>query len=108
MTLFRRLDTGFHRCASANEVAVSINIVHAVDRRPVFIDPEGAGRKAGGLARIGPVPVADEVFDGVRGAFFKGLFSLSMRPSAMARVSSRMVSIASQREGIDIGRLNNA
>jgi Putative transposase of IS4/5 family (DUF4096) len=29
-------------------------------------DPEGAGRKAGGLARIGPVPFADEVFDGVR------------------------------------------
>jgi len=49
MTLFRRLDIGLHRRASANEVAVSINIVHAVDRRPVFIDPEGAGRKAGGL-----------------------------------------------------------
>src|ERR1700720_2700182 len=52
--------------ASTNEVSVSINIIHAVDRRPVFIDPEGAGRKAGGLARIGPVPFADEVFDGVR------------------------------------------
>src|SRR5580704_515412 len=67
MTLFHRLDIGFHRRAGANEVAVSINIVHAVDRRPVFIDPEGAGRKAGGLARIGPVPFADEVFDGVWG-----------------------------------------
>src|SRR6202040_501293 len=67
MTLFRRLDIGFHRRAGANEVAVSINIVHAVDRRPVFIDPEGAGWKVGGLARIGPGPLADEVFDGVRG-----------------------------------------
>src|ERR1700724_572687 len=65
--LFRRLDISFHRRAGANEVAVSINIVHAVDRRPVFIDPEGAGWKAGSLARIGPVPFADEVFDGVRG-----------------------------------------
>src|ERR1700720_1679119 len=67
MTLFRSLDIGFHRRAGANEVAVSINIVHTVDRRPVFIDPESAGRKAGGLARIGSVPFADEVFDGVRG-----------------------------------------
>ena len=31
------------------------------------------------------------------GAFFKGLFSLSMRPCAMARASSRTASIASQK-----------
>jgi len=54
--------------------AGSIDIVHAVDRRPVFIDPEGAGRKAGGLARIGPVPFAEEVFDGVRGVLQRIVF----------------------------------
>ena len=87
---------GLDRRADADEMAVAIDVVDAVDRRPVLVDAEGAGGEAGGLARIGPVPFADRSST-VCGAFLSGLLVLSMRPSSIARASSRIASIASQK-----------
>jgi hypothetical protein len=59
--LFGRLDVDFHQRAAADQVAVALDIVDAVDRRPVFVDAEGVGREAGLFAAMGAIPIADEV-----------------------------------------------
>ena len=64
--LLRRLDISFQGRADAEEIAIAVNIVDSVDGRPIFVDPEGAGGKARGLARIGSVPFPDKVFNGMR------------------------------------------
>ncbi|OBY07587.1 hypothetical protein BAE36_08590 [Rhizobium leguminosarum bv. trifolii] len=56
-----RLGVAFHQRAAADQVAVALDIVYAVDRRPVFVDAEGVGREAGLFAAMGAIPIADEV-----------------------------------------------
>jgi len=43
--LFRRLCVTLHRRTGADKVAVTVNIVHAPDRRPVFVAPETGRRE---------------------------------------------------------------
>ena len=95
--LLRRLLVALHRRAGAHEVAVAEGVVDAVDRRPVLVDAEGARRVAGLLARVGPVPVADEVLDGVRARCGAGCSPRPSRPVSIAAASSAMASIAVQK-----------
>jgi hypothetical protein len=47
LLLLSRLGVAFHRRAGADQVAVAIDVVDAVDRRPAFVDAEGVGQEAG-------------------------------------------------------------
>lgn len=46
-------------------MAVSVDIVDAVDGRPVLVDAEGSGRDARRLAGVRPHPGADQILDRV-------------------------------------------
>lgn len=65
-SLLSGLVISVQRWARANKVAVPVDVVDAIDRWPIFIDAEGAWRKAGRFARIRPVPFPDQVLDGMR------------------------------------------
>ena len=43
--LFGSFHVHVHGRAGAYKIAVSVDVVDAIDRRPIFIDPESAGGK---------------------------------------------------------------
>src|SRR5688572_10487519 len=65
--LFSSFHVGVQRRARADEIAVAVDIVDAVDRRPVLVDPAGPGWETGGLAAVGPAPFSDQILDRVGG-----------------------------------------
>src|ERR1051326_2995396 len=48
---------GFHAKAGADEVAISVDVVHASDRRPKFAGARRGRGKRRELARVGAVPL---------------------------------------------------
>ena len=79
----------------ADQVPVAVDVVHAVDRRPVFVDAERTRGETPLFAGVGPVPVGHEVFDRMRRVFQRVVFA-GISPVSIARISSRIASIASQ------------
>src|SRR5215813_2536890 len=51
---------------STYKIPVAVDVVDAVHRGPVLVDPESAGRETRSFARIWPVPFGDQVLDGMR------------------------------------------
>ena len=99
---FSRLCVALQRRASADQVPVAINIVHPLDRRPIFRRraPRPSGNAAAsrlyGCAHSLPATSAS-----VCGAFFSGLSdSVQPAPTATAAISARIAIIASQNRSI--------
>ena len=94
--LLCRLGVGLQRRTGADEVAVAEDIVDAVDRRPVFVDAEGARRVAGLFARIGAVPVADEIFHRMRRILQRIVHPV--HPAIIDRLNAEVVKILAMPE----------
>src|SRR5436190_740710 len=64
---FRRRLVGFHRWTRTDEMAVAVEIIYPVHRRPILVAQQRLHRKTGERARIGPIPgFIDKIGNGVR------------------------------------------
>ena len=61
-------------------MSVTVHIVDAPYRGPVFIDPEATGGKAALLSAVGSVPIADERIDSVRRMFQWVVLRITVAP----------------------------
>ena len=97
--------------AGADQVAITISIVDAVDRRPIFVDPEGARRIASLFAGIGTIPFTDEVFNRVRGVLERIVVRINAALGNVARLfTDRQHGIAKAVQlglGLRLGRLDH-
>src|SRR5919201_2045036 len=66
LTSFRRRLVRFHRWTRTDEMAVAVEIIHPVHRRPILVAQQRLHRKTGERARIVPIPgFIDEIGNGV-------------------------------------------
>ena len=86
--------------AGAEEVAVAVDVVDAVDGRPVLVGAARGGREAALGAGVRAVPdVVGDVVDGVGGEA-EGVSVAASSPDSMSAISERMAIMASQKRSI--------
>ncbi len=56
-------DIRVQRRTSTCQIAVPVDVVDAIDRRPILIDPKCSRRETRRVARVRAVPLADEILN---------------------------------------------
>src|SRR5262249_61080448 len=72
--LFGSFHVHAHGGAGTYKIPVAIDVVDAVDWRPILIDPKSAGREICSLSRIGAVPFGGQGPRSEGGVLWRGCF----------------------------------